>query len=482
MVDVDANKDSFFGHVIEQRAAHESNEPLHYWLKILANSGSYGLFVELNPSDSDATKLKVFSGEESFETTSDVVEEPGKWFAPHIASLITSGGRMLLAMLEKSIELEGGTFLFCDTDSAAVVSAKQRQEIVMPDGAKPIKALSWEEVQSIVDRFELLNPYNPDLVSGSILKIHKLNRDHNKERRQLFGYCIAAKRYALYTKTDSDIEIVEPKAHGLGYFYPPKDSPENWKPETPQWIFEAWDWIMRGVLGLTRTKPAWFDLPVMMKLTLSTPHHALRNLAKGPLTRPNNFMMLPQPQNVDPSKFTLITPFTSERGEWMSAKCVNIHDEQSPVYELTNDYDGRRALTKNFFMLLESYQNHPEAKSLGPDGKPCTFATRGLLQRAHIVAKWPPIYIGKESDRHWEEGEDLSLLEFKTIQYRHKGNAVADDEQLARIAKVPKRDFMRRGINQHTLKKICRNEPVRAVKLAKCLEVLEAYEQENRLA
>jgi hypothetical protein len=175
--------------------------------------------------------------------------------------------------------------------------------------------------QPVVDRFELLNPYNPDLVSGSILKIHKLNRDHNKERRQLFGYCIAAKRYALYTKTDSDIEIVEPKAHGLGYFYPPKDSPENWKPETPQWIFEAWDWIMRGVLGPPRTKPAWFDLPVMMKLTLSTPHHALRNLAKGPLTRPNNFMMLPQicrfgcPQNVDPSKFTLITPFTSERDE-----------------------------------------------------------------------------------------------------------------------------------------------------------------------
>ena len=33
---------------------------------------------------------------------------------------------------------------------------------------------------------------------------------------------IAAKRYALYTKTNDDIEIVEPKAHGLGYFYPPR--------------------------------------------------------------------------------------------------------------------------------------------------------------------------------------------------------------------------------------------------------------------
>src|SRR5215468_4125204 len=67
-------------------------------------------------------KVRVFSGEESFETTSNVVEEPGKWFAPHIASLITSGGRLLLGMLERCIADAGGTFLFCDTDSAAIVS------------------------------------------------------------------------------------------------------------------------------------------------------------------------------------------------------------------------------------------------------------------------------------------------------------------------------------------------------------------------
>jgi hypothetical protein len=484
MVGVDASKNSFFSHVIEQRAAHESNPALHYWLKILGSSGSYGLFVELNPNDSDETGLGVFSGEESFETTSDVVEEPGKWFAPHIASLITAGGRLLLAMLEKCITDAGGTYLFCDTDSAAIVSTKNRQRIPVPVGAAAITALSWDEVQHIVDSFASLNPYDRKLVPGSILKVHKLNWDRNGQRRQLNGYSIAAKRYALYTKTQNDIQIVEPKAHGLGYFYPPKDSPEGWNHEIPEWIFEAWDWIIRGVLGLERTKPAWFDLPVMMKLTLSTPHHALRNLAKGPLTRPYNFMMIPQicrfgcPKDVDRGKFTLITAFSSERAEWMNLKCINIHDYQSPVYELTNEYDGHRALPKNFFMLLDSYQNHPEAKSLGPDGKPCEFDTRGLLQRARIVANWPPILIGKESDRHWEEGEDLSLLEFKAIHYRRKGNAIADDEQLARIARIPKREFMRRGINQHTLEKICRAEPVRAIKLARCLKVLEEYESE----
>lgn len=485
MVNVDAAKNSFFKHVIEQRARHESNPELHYWLKILANSGSYGLFVELNPTEVDAVSLKVFSGEESFETTSDILEEPGDWFAPHIASPITSGGRLLLAMLEKCIVDAGGQFLFCDTDSAAIMSAEKRQLISMPDGADPITALSWAEVQNIVDRFENLNPYNRKIVPGSILKIHKLNWDRNKKRRQLYGYSIAAKRYALYTKTENNIEIVEPKAHGLGYFYPPKDSPEGWNHEIPQWIFEAWDWIMRGVLGLGRSTPAWFELPVMMKLTLSTPHHALKNLAKGPLTRPHNFMMIPQvsrfgyPANVNPEKFTLITPFSSERDDWMNSRCTNIHDFESPVYELTDEYDGHGVVPKNFFMLLNAYQNHPEAKSLAPDGGPCEFDTRGLLQRAHIVANWPPVYIGKESDRHWEEGEDPSLLELNTIIYKRKGYAVATDEQLVHIADVPKREFMRRRINQHTLEKICNREPVGAEKLAKCLRVLKEYEEEQ---
>ena len=99
-----------------------------------------------------------------------------------------------------------------------------------------------------------------------------LQQEEQKQRRQLFGYSIAAKRYALYTKSATDIQIVEPKAHGLGYFYPPKDSPKGWDNETPQWIFEAWDWIIPGVLGLEHNQPAWFDLPVIPGHDAEAPH------------------------------------------------------------------------------------------------------------------------------------------------------------------------------------------------------------------
>ena len=41
---------------------------------------------------------------------------------------------------------------------------------------------------------------------------------------------------------------------------------------------------------------------------------------------------------------------------------------------------------------------------------------------------------------------------------------------------------MRRGINQHTLEKICKEEQVRANKLAECLRVLEEYEATSLLS
>ena len=67
----------------------------------------------------------------------------------------------------------------------------------------------------------------------------------------------------------------------------------------------------------------------------------------------------------------------------------------------------------------------------------------------------------------------MSLLDFAAVQYRRKGNAIADDNQLTEIVKIAKREFMRRGVSQHTLEKICDRKPVRVAKLAKCLKLIE---------
>jgi hypothetical protein len=66
---------------------------------------------------------------------------------------------------------------------------------------------------------------------------------------------------------------------------------------------------------------------------------------------------------------------------------------------------------------------------------------------------------------------------FKAVQYRRKGNAIADDNQLTEIVKIAKREFMRRGVSQHTLEKICNRKPVRVAKLAKCLKLIEELKE-----
>jgi hypothetical protein len=62
-------------------------------------------------------------------------------------------------------------------------------------------------------------------------------------------------------------------------------------------------------------------------------------------------------------------------------------------------------IPESFRILLRKYLGKPEVKSLAPDGIPCTGTTRGLLRRARITAG-RLVPVGKETDRHWEQGEE----------------------------------------------------------------------------
>ena len=106
MIEIDPAKDDFYRKVIEQRVSHKKeNKALADFLKVLANSGSYGLFVEVNTEKrKKGKKVRYFSGEKKGSPETTYRENPGIWYFPPLASLITSGGRLLLAMLEKSVQ------------------------------------------------------------------------------------------------------------------------------------------------------------------------------------------------------------------------------------------------------------------------------------------------------------------------------------------------------------------------------------------
>jgi hypothetical protein len=102
-------------------------------------------------------------------------------------------------------------------------------------------------------------------------------------------------------------------------------------------------------------------------------------------------------------------------------KCINTGDPNSRhSYDLTTAFTssdfGKRAVVETFENLFHRYMQHPEAKSLGPDGEPCKADTRGLLGRSDII-EGKHRRIGKESDRRWEEGDDLESLMYIPVEY-----------------------------------------------------------------
>ena len=84
----------------------------------------------------------------------------------------------------------------------------------------PVPCLSRDRVIEISKRFEWLNPYS---FGGTILKVEDVNYedgDPSKGFRDLYGYAISAKRYCLFEGKQAR-EIVDAKAHGIGYLMSP---------------------------------------------------------------------------------------------------------------------------------------------------------------------------------------------------------------------------------------------------------------------
>ena len=359
-----------------------------------------------------------------------------------------------------------------------------------------MRILSWDEVQEIVDRFASLNPYDPAAVKGSILNLVDANFIESrgkKTQRQLYGYSIAAKRYTLYEKTGkSAIRIIDPKAHGIGFLYPPADSPEDWEENVPKWIFEFWDCIVRDVLHLSSKKPVWLDAPQMMRLTITT-CNVLEMLGDWEIARPYNFLFLPM---IDPAlgfpfpkqkgNVLLVCPFSSRQKKWFDLKCVDVYGGKE--YKLLNCRDWIENIPQNavfpsqFARLLMQYKRHSEAKSLAPDGTACQPETTGLLKRAHVIAG-DIRFVGKETDRKWEEGEDISVLEFKATEYGRTGKILASKEVKKQIKQIGINKCARESgfDRKNFIRKLVRDIPVKRNSYNAFSRWLNKYKLQNQI-
>lgn len=480
MVRINPSEDDFYRKVIEQRFSHKKkkNKAMADFLKVLANSGSYGLFVEVNTETKKKEKsIGYFSGEKKGRIPSTYIEKPGAWYFPPLASLITSGGRLLLAMLEKSVDGKQGSYLFCDTDSLCIVGTQRGSFIPCPGGKVcfkgkfGFKALPLHEIREIAGKFRQLNPYDPDLVP-EILKIEDINHvdsDPDKPFRQLFGYAISAKRYALYSKSGENIQIEKASGHGLGYLFAPKErkNDEDEEEETPQWVMEAWDFLLRKELRLRAKEPSWLSQPAMMRMVVTTPNVLKKQRPEW--LGPFNFFLFPllselggYPSGFNKSNFLFITPYESNRKKWKSLEGINLYDGERYQIAQRQTIKQDKVMPDSFRIVLNQYLKKPEVKSLSPDGTPCTGATQGLLGRAKIVAG-RLVPVGKETDRHWEQGDDPSILDFGVQVYeKQRKMVVADASERKEWACIGLRRLTRESkLSPNTVSKAIKGKPVR---------------------
>jgi len=107
------------------------------------------------------------------------------------------------------------------------------------------------------------------------------------------------------------------------------------------------------------------------------------------------------------------------------------------------DSSSQNVFPDSFQVILNQYLAKPEVKSLAPDGSVCDGKTKGLLRRANIVAR-SLVPVGKETDRHWEQGEDPSMLDPKMQIYGGTGKlVVADEDERKEWAKIGIRKLIR---------------------------------------
>src|SRR5262249_9111924 len=136
-------------------------------LKILANATSYGIFIELNVEDDDGARpFAVHASQGSRATTGTKREQPGRFYHPLLATLITGAARLMLAICERLASDRGLEWAFCDTDSMAFADVFNET----PDTFRA-------KVHEITEWFVPLNPYEQEggKPPASILELQKQN-------------------------------------------------------------------------------------------------------------------------------------------------------------------------------------------------------------------------------------------------------------------------------------------------------------------
>jgi hypothetical protein len=417
---IDPMREDLFTRLVDLRDdAKSKGDPIEKSLKIIANSTSYGIFIEVNRDDAPkAEPLTVFGPNgECEKITTKTIEDPGRYFNPLLGVLITGAARLMLGIAERKTLDLGLDWAFCDTDSIAMVRpvGMSRNEF-------------HKRTQDVIDWFTPLNPYRKP---GSILKVEDLNFGVETGKREpLYCFAISAKRYALFNLGPGKRPILrKASAHGLGHLLDPyteEDAPADIPiPEVPlkelgvrRWQYDFWYKIIDAAL---HGKPNCVALD--WHPGLSTPAANRYSASSPQLLKWVDRWNEENPYEEQIRPFGFLLAFMPRTGTYAPQIAVPVDEPKrgrpltfeipAPIAPYNND--PTRATEKVFDRItgravgtqeLKTYAEVLSQYHLSPEGKfeNGEFWDRGRTERRHVVANGFT-WIGKEANRVGECGE-----------------------------------------------------------------------------
>jgi hypothetical protein len=428
-----------FKTVVEQRQRHKDDNPaLAQSLKILANSGAYGIYAELNVAPStkkDEPQTGTWFSDVGPISGETHEERPGRFFNPIISSLVTGSARLALAMVEAEVAARGGTFCFADTDSLGIIAGA--------NPASEVPCISDHDVTAIIERINRLNPYDTRIVPN-LLKLEYANVP------SLRCWAVSAKRYVLFTRTPKNqLRIVKASESGLGATLGRTEHEGVGKLARRMWLGVliqelkiSYDATRAGrVEALTD-----FRTPMRRALPISKPHiYKARGFARANKHKSYDFKIKPFGflQAVSPAIETgnrsvqPIAPFERGLPESKMLPWTDYKRGDPVVLDWDGNYHAGTVSVTRLDEFIDDYARHPESKAAGPDGKPADEETRGLLGGLHLTGG-SPRRIGKEVDR-LDEDEEFTLDRLVAAEYIRRSATLAwalkvlEDEPASKI-------------------------------------------------
>ena len=239
-----------------------------------------------------------------------------------------------------------------------------------------------------------------------------------------------AKRYATFTWKDGRPLLAEKYSeHGLGHISDPRHPVPGGR-QTPL-AADVWQYILDAELGTQPDEPEWFNRPAVTQRTISTPR-ILALLGGGrradselrPYSFCNHAILHPdEAQNQGRKRFDLVAPYEPDPRQWEATKWTDA--ETGELYDITTgESSGRNAVrVKTMRDIVTLYRPKREAKSLGPDGQPCTRETTGLLRR-RPVRDLTIRHIGKEANQLEDLAAGLQTADQVTATYDRRGRGI----------------------------------------------------------